>query len=147
MCTSPNPKASPEETSQGTLGAPQQSSERWQQVRTMRLCAHYFCTLKENLPYKIAQHQEANKLFRQPVSNIHPEVHPETRLSKGFRNSSDSLTVRRYKRTTYPKDFQVAQKGQETQQDFIKEPHKLPDCWDRCLVTHTAQKCTWALCD
>lgn len=97
ICTSPSPKASPEDISPGTTGAPQQSSERWQQVRTMRLRANYFCTLKENPPYKIAQHLEPNKLFRQLVSNIHPQVDPETRLTEGFRNSSDSLTVCRYK--------------------------------------------------
>lgn len=75
-----------------------------------------FLILKEkNRPYKIAQHLQPHKLLRQLVSNTHPQAHPETRVSKGFRDSyPDSLSVSRCKQRMCPKDFQMAQKGQET---------------------------------
>ena len=57
-----------------------------------------FLILKENQPYKIAHHLQPYKLLRQLVSNTHPEAHPETRVSEGFRdNSPGSLSVSWYK--------------------------------------------------
>lgn len=44
-----------------------------------------FLILKENQPYKIAQHLQPYKLLRQLVSNTHPKAHPETRVSEGFK--------------------------------------------------------------
>lgn len=54
-----------------------------------------FLILKEN---KIAQHLQPYKLLRQLASNTHPEAHPETRVTEGFRdNYPGSLSVSRYK--------------------------------------------------